>query len=78
MSYYLGTDPVFLDADHSLFNKRINLKCYLTTIDNLTESTIPGGPIGGQTRVTLRNEHLSYIITWYIKKLCVSYSRIYL
>jgi surfeit locus 1 family protein len=23
------------------------------------------GPIGGQTRVTLRNEHLSYIITWY-------------
>lgn len=24
-----------------------------------------GGPIGGQTRVTLRNEHLSYIITWY-------------
>ncbi|XP_007521575.1 surfeit locus protein 1 isoform X1 [Erinaceus europaeus] len=29
------------------------------------ESTIPGGPIGGQTRVTLRNEHLQYIITWY-------------
>lgn len=23
------------------------------------------GPIGGQTRVTLRNEHLSYVITWY-------------
>ncbi|CAD5123282.1 DgyrCDS11641 [Dimorphilus gyrociliatus] len=44
MSYYLDTDPVFLDADHS--------------------STIPGGPIGGQTRVTLRNEHFSYIITW--------------
>lgn len=28
-------------------------------------STIPGGPIGGQTRVTLRNEHLQYILTWY-------------
>lgn len=28
------------------------------------ESTVPGGPIGGQTRVTLRNEHLQYIITW--------------
>ncbi|XP_076014815.1 surfeit locus protein 1 isoform X2 [Genypterus blacodes] len=28
-------------------------------------STIPGGPIGGQTRVTLRNEHMQYIITWY-------------
>ncbi|XP_029024532.1 surfeit locus protein 1 [Betta splendens] len=28
-------------------------------------STVPGGPIGGQTRVSLRNEHLQYIITWY-------------
>lgn len=28
-------------------------------------STIPGGPIGGQTRVTLRNEHMQYVITWY-------------
>lgn len=28
-------------------------------------NTIPGGPIGGQTRVTLRNEHLSYLLTWY-------------
>ncbi|KAB7507754.1 Surfeit locus protein 1 [Armadillidium nasatum] len=27
--------------------------------------TFKGGPAGGQTRVTLRNEHLSYIITWY-------------
>lgn len=30
----------------------------------------PGGPIGGQTRITLRNEHLSYIVTWY--GLCAS------
>ncbi|XP_030005881.1 surfeit locus protein 1 [Sphaeramia orbicularis] len=28
-------------------------------------STIPGGPIGGQTRITLRNEHMQYIMTWY-------------
>lgn len=34
-------------------------------LDADAESTIPGGPEGGQTRVTLRNEHLSYIITWY-------------
>jgi surfeit locus 1 family protein len=34
-------------------------------IDADRKSTIPGGPIGGQTVVTLRNEHLSYIITWY-------------
>ncbi|EFN80495.1 Surfeit locus protein 1 [Harpegnathos saltator] len=26
---------------------------------------VPNGPIGGQTRVVLRNEHISYIITWY-------------
>ncbi|XP_054468477.1 surfeit locus protein 1 [Anoplopoma fimbria] len=28
-------------------------------------STTPGGPIGGQTRVTLRNEHMQYMVTWY-------------
>jgi len=27
--------------------------------------TIPGGPIGGQTRVTLRDEHIQYAATWY-------------
>ncbi|KAM5186694.1 surfeit locus protein 1 isoform 2-T2 [Callospermophilus lateralis] len=34
-------------------------------IDADFQSTVPGGPIGGQTRVTLRNEHMQYIITWY-------------
>ncbi|XP_054989164.1 surfeit locus protein 1 isoform X2 [Sorex araneus] len=34
-------------------------------IDADFRSTVPGGPIGGQTRVTLRNEHLQYILTWY-------------
>jgi len=29
-----------------------------------TDSTVAGGPIGGQTNVTVRNEHLSYIVTW--------------
>lgn len=33
-------------------------------LDSTLESTIPGGPIGGQTIVTLRNEHMSYIVTW--------------
>ena len=35
-------------------------------INYLLDSTIPGGPIGGQTRVQLRNEHGSYIITWFV------------
>ncbi|XP_053195881.1 surfeit locus protein 1 [Scomber japonicus] len=34
-------------------------------IDADYASTIPGGPVGGQTRVTLRNEHMQYVITWY-------------
>ncbi|XP_059850222.1 surfeit locus protein 1 [Hypanus sabinus] len=34
-------------------------------IDADFDSTVPGGPVGGQTRVTLRNEHLQYILTWY-------------
>lgn len=41
-------------------------------IELLSEYSAPKGPIGGQTRVTLRNEHLSYIITWY--GLCASTS----
>ena len=29
-------------------------------------SQVPGGlPIGGQTRIQLKNDHLEYAITWY-------------
>lgn len=41
-------------------------------IDADLGSTIPGGPVGGQTRVTLRNEHMQYVITWY--SLCAATS----
>lgn len=34
-------------------------------LDAIANSTIQGGPIGGQTTVTLRNEHLSYVVTWF-------------
>lgn len=34
-------------------------------LDAVIGSSVPGGPIGGQTTVTLRNEHLSYIVTWF-------------
>ncbi len=33
-------------------------------LDADSTSTIPGGPLGGQTKVTLRNDHLSYMFTW--------------
>merc|ERR1712126_110746 len=35
--------------------------------------TFPGGPEGGQTRVTMRNEHMSYIATWYSLSLATAY-----
>lgn len=33
-------------------------------IDAVVESSTVGGPLGGQTNISLRNEHVSYIITW--------------
>jgi surfeit locus 1 family protein len=34
-------------------------------LDADAESTQPGGPIGGQTNATLRNEHFNYMLQWY-------------
>lgn len=34
-------------------------------IDADINSSIEGGPIGGQTKVHLRNEHMQYILTWF-------------
>ncbi|XP_078737538.1 surfeit locus protein 1 isoform X3 [Lampetra fluviatilis] len=34
-------------------------------IDADASSTVRGGPIGGQTQVVLRNEHMQYLLTWY-------------
>lgn len=35
-------------------------------VDQKFDPSLPQkAPIGGQTRVSLRNEHLSYVITWY-------------
>ncbi|XP_060069741.1 surfeit locus protein 1-like [Ylistrum balloti] len=45
------------------------LKTSPVYLDADFSSTVEGGPIGGQTIVTLRNEHLQYILTWYA--LCI-------
>lgn len=42
-------------------------------LDQTDEFNTPGGPIGGQTRVTLRNEHFSYILTWFSLSAATSY-----
>ncbi|KAJ8969773.1 hypothetical protein NQ314_001610 [Rhamnusium bicolor] len=34
-------------------------------LDATNEFDVPEGPIGGQTRISLRNEHMSYILTWF-------------
>lgn len=33
-------------------------------VDAAEDSWVPGGPIGGQTNLSIRNEHLQYILTW--------------
>ncbi|XP_059148174.1 surfeit locus protein 1-like [Physella acuta] len=42
-------------------------------IDADFNSTVPGGPTGGQTTVEVRNEHMSYIITWYALSILTFY-----
>lgn len=36
-----------------------------TFIDANEASTVPGGPIGGQTQINLKDEHYQYMFTWY-------------
>jgi len=36
-------------------------------------STVKDGPAGGQTVVTVRNEHMSYILTWYSLSIVTSF-----
>ncbi|KAJ8981461.1 hypothetical protein NQ317_000137 [Molorchus minor] len=42
-------------------------------LDATNDFDVPDGPIGGQTRVSLRNEHLSYILTWFALGTATSY-----
>ncbi|GAB0094276.1 SURF1-like protein [Sergentomyia squamirostris] len=56
-------------GDHFLY-RDLGRMCSITGanpyfVDAVEASTVPEGPIGGQTRITVRNEHLSYIITWF-------------
>merc|ERR1719481_2184340 len=45
----LGTQPIFLDLD----------------IESGRYAADRGGPIGGQTRISLRNDHVQYMLTWW-------------
>lgn len=39
--------------------------CAPIFLDADYKSSVTGGPLGGQTRVSLRNDHLTYIFTWF-------------
>ncbi|XP_057309251.1 surfeit locus protein 1-like [Hydractinia symbiolongicarpus] len=56
-----GFDWHYCDVEN--FSKLLNTTPLLIDADSV--STSPGGPLGGQTRVSIRNEHMQYIITWY-------------
>lgn len=34
-------------------------------LEATASSSVPGGPVGGQTRITMRNEHMQYAVTWW-------------
>ncbi|KAK4877120.1 hypothetical protein RN001_009626 [Aquatica leii] len=55
---------------NSWFYRDLKQMCELTGADPIfldatNEFDVKGGPVGSQTRISLRNEHLSYILTWY-------------
>lgn len=60
---------VFLYRDVPTMSQKLDTApVFLDAVD-----TFPGGPQGGQTRVTMRNEHLSYLLTWYTLSLTTAY-----
>lgn len=74
-------EEIFSDSRKKIFfsSQTLNIHIYCRDLDAMAKVaeaepvyiellsgySTPRGPIGGQTRVTLRNEHISYIITWY-------------
>ncbi|KAF7275789.1 hypothetical protein GWI33_011261 [Rhynchophorus ferrugineus] len=66
--------PVFTTKNQSssklFFYRDLPAMCSATGalpiyLDQTGDFNTPEGPIGGQTRIALRNEHLSYILTWF-------------
>lgn len=60
------SEPSFM---HAMIFRDIQRMANLTGaepfyIDANVQSTVDGGPIGGQTMITIRDEHLTYVVTW--------------
>jgi len=67
MSAYLNTEPIFLDL--------VSIRGV-----NLPVNVSMSAPVPAQTRVTLRNEHVSYFFTWFSLSAITAYMwrRIYI
>ena len=50
----------------------IKLNTLPVFIDATKSSDIPNGPIGGQTRIKLANDHFTYQITWFTLSACTT------
>lgn len=74
------TRPQFTmkNQSNSWFYRDLNKMAEVTNaspifLDATDDVQVAGGPIGGQTRINLRNEHFSYILTWYSLSAATSY-----
>ncbi|XP_031621113.1 SURF1-like protein [Contarinia nasturtii] len=56
-------DQLFLFRDVNRMSEITGTQPYY--LDATIGSSVPNGPIGGQTTIAIRNEHLSYVITWF-------------
>jgi surfeit locus 1 family protein len=61
-----GDAPFWTFVNLSAMAKEANVPEFLPYVLEVDATPNPGGyPVGGQTRVDLPNNHLSYAITWY-------------
>lgn len=70
MRHLLNCLNFFLSLFRDVYALAKRLDAEPIFVDASEESSVKGGPIGGQTRVKLRNDHLSYMITWYTLSAC--------
>lgn len=54
---------MFLCRDVDRMSKIAGTEPYL--LDATVASNVIDGPIGGQTTINIRNEHMSYVVTWF-------------
>ena len=54
---------IHIQVDYVLHDHTV-VQLYCCFSLSAVATTVQGGPIGGQTRISLRNDHLQYVFTW--------------